>query len=189
MSILVELKKLATSSYNYCGTERLSICCVPRLVDSLLFFKLNFVYQLFIYFLILVSAVKVNADFNNIQDNFEYQEEQLTIELPWSDCTEIHKLLEEKLSFSEQQIKKENKIHEKYKQFYLKHNNLTNFSMQYLEKKSETNGVETLISGFLKFCEDNFQTSKSKSNSLNYYIKKQQDQWFNDIRNENYKIY
>ncbi|WP_246437697.1 DUF2532 domain-containing protein [Rickettsia tillamookensis] len=150
---------------------------------------MNFVYQLFIYFLILVSAVKVNADLNNIQDNFEYQEEQLTIELPWSDCTEIHKLLEEKLSFSEQQIKKENKIHEKYKQFYLKHNNPTNFSMQFLEKKSETNGVETLISGFLKFCEDNFQTSKSKSNSLNYYIKKQQDQWFNDIRNENYKIY
>ena len=32
--------------------------------------------------------------------------------------------------------------------------------MQFLEKKSETNGVETLISGFLKFCEDNFQTSK-----------------------------
>ena len=189
MSILVELKKLATSSYNYCGTKSLSIRCVLRLVDSLLFFKLNFVYQLFIYLLILVSAVKVNADFNNIQDNFEYQEEQLTIELPWSDCTEIHKLLEEKLSFSEQQIKKENKIHEKYKQFYLKHNNLTNFSMQFLEKKSETNGVETLISGFLKFCEDNFQTSKSKSNSLNYYIKKQQDQWFNDIRNENYKIY
>ncbi|AAY61655.1 unknown [Rickettsia felis URRWXCal2] len=189
MSILVELKKLATSSYNYCGTHVLSIRCVSRLVDSLLFFKLNFVYQLFIYFLILVSAVKVNADFNNIQDNFEYQEEQLTIELPWSDCTEIHKLLEEKLSFSEQQIKKENKIHEKYKQFYLKHNNSTNFSMQFLEKKSETNGVETLISGFLKFCEDNFQTSKSKSNSLNYYIKKQQDQWFNDIRNENYKIY
>ncbi len=57
-------------------------------------------------FLILVSAVKVNADFNNIQDNFEYQEEQLIIELPWSDCTEIHKLLEEKLSFSEQQIKR-----------------------------------------------------------------------------------
>ncbi|GAA5252445.1 DUF2532 domain-containing protein [Candidatus Rickettsia kedanie] len=133
--------------------------------------------------------VKANADFNNIQDNFEYQEEQLTIELPWSDCTEIHKLLEEKLSFSAQQIKKEKKIYEKYKQFYLKHNNPTNFSMQFLEKKSETNGVETLISGFLKFCEDNFQTSKSKSNSLNYYIKKQQDQWYNDIRNENYKIY
>jgi hypothetical protein len=61
--------------------------------------------------------------------------------------------------------------------------------MQFLEKKSETNGVETLISGLFKFCEDNFQTSKSKSNSLNYYIKKQQDQWFNDIRNEKYKIY
>ena len=47
-------------------------------------------------FLILVSAVKVNADFNNIQDNFEYQREQLTIVLPWSDCTEMHKLLEAK---------------------------------------------------------------------------------------------
>ncbi|BDU60681.1 hypothetical protein FLA4_10910 [Candidatus Rickettsia kotlanii] len=140
-------------------------------------------------FLILVSVVKVNADFNNIQDNFKYQKKQLIIELPWGDCTEIHKLLEKKLSFSEQQIKKENKIHEKYKQFYLKHNNPTNFSMQFLEKKSETNGVETLISGFLKFCEDNFQTSKSKSNALNYYIKKQQNQWFNNIRNENYKIY
>jgi hypothetical protein len=57
-------------------------------------------------FLILVSMVKANADFNNIQDNFEYQEEQLTIKLPWSDCTEIHKFLEEKLSFSKQQIKK-----------------------------------------------------------------------------------
>jgi|GEM_PF-6536941 len=145
--------------------------------------------KLIIYFLILVSAVKANADFNNIQDNFEYQEEQVIIKLPWSDCTEIHKLLEEKLSFSEQQIKKENKIHEKYKQFYLKHNNPTNFSMQFLEKKSEDNGVETLISGFLKFCEDNFQTSNSKSNSLNYHIKKQQEQWFNDMKNENFKIY
>ncbi|AFB21042.1 hypothetical protein RCA_02345 [Rickettsia canadensis str. CA410] len=139
-------------------------------------------------FLILVSTV-ANADFNNIHENFECQEAQVIIKLPWSDCTKIHKLLEEKLSFSEQQIKKEKKIHEKYKQYYLKHNNRANFSMQFLEKKSETNAVETLISGFLKFCKDNFQTSNSKSNSLNYHIKKQQEQWFNDMQNENYKIY
>ncbi|AFE52893.1 hypothetical protein MA5_03585 [Rickettsia prowazekii str. GvV257] len=146
--------------------------------------------KLVTYFLILVSSLKVNADLNHIQDSFKYQEaERLTIELPWNDCTAIHKFLEEKLFFSEQQIKKENKIHEKYKQFYLQHNNkLSDFSMQFLEKKSEINSVETLISGFLKFCEDNFQTSKSKSHSLNFF-QKQQDQWLHNIRNENYKTY
>ncbi|WP_347939424.1 DUF2532 domain-containing protein [Rickettsia oklahomensis] len=140
-------------------------------------------------FLILLSMVKAHADFNNIQENFEYQVEQVIIKLPWSDCTEIHKLLEKKLSFSEQQIKKENKIHEKYKQFYLIHNHPANFSMKFLEKKSDINRVETLISGFLKFCAGNFQNHNSKYHSLNYHIKKQQEQWFNGMKHENYKIH
>ncbi|AAU03921.1 rickettsial conserved hypothetical protein [Rickettsia typhi str. Wilmington] len=145
--------------------------------------------KLVIYFLILVNSLKVNADLNHIQDSFEYQKEQLAIELPWSDCTAIHKFLEEKLFFSEQQIKKENKIHEKYKQFYLQYNNkLSDFSMHFLDKNTEINGVETLISGFLKFCEDNFQTNKSKTNFLNFF-QKQQDQWLHNIRNENYKTH
>ncbi|EOB09825.1 Soluble lytic murein transglycosylase-like regulatory protein [Rickettsia prowazekii str. GvF12] len=67
--------------------------------------------KLVTYFLILVSSLKVNADLNHIQDSFKYQEaERLTIELPWNDCTAIHKFLEEKLFFSEQQIKKKIKF-------------------------------------------------------------------------------
>lgn len=143
--------------------------------------------KLILCFLILLGTVTANANSSNVQDTFEHQGEP--IKLPWSDCTEIHKLFEKKFSFSEKQIKKENKVYEEYKNFYLNHNNLDNFSMQFREKKIDNNGVETLISGFLKFCEDNFQTSNSKSNSLNHDIKKRQEQWFNDMKNENYKIY
>ncbi|HJD61694.1 MAG TPA: DUF2532 domain-containing protein [Rickettsia endosymbiont of Columbicola hoogstraali] len=145
-----------------------------------------------ICFVILVSAVKINADFNDTQVIETTQDiviEQETIKLPWSDCTEIHKLFERKFSFSEKQVKKENKIHEEYRKFYLDHNNPSNFSMQFSERKTDAQRVERLISGFLKFCEDNFQTSNIKPNSLSYQIKKQQEQLFNNIRSENYKIY
>lgn len=138
-----------------------------------------------IYFLVLLIVVRVNANSENYQDLVE----QKVIKLPWSDCTEIHKLLGKKFSFSEKQLKKENKIHEEYKQFYLKHKSPSNFSMQFLEKQSENDRVEALISGFLKFCEDNFQTSNSKSNSLSYRVKKQQEQQFNDMKNKYYKTY
>ncbi|APZ30478.1 hypothetical protein RRIM16_06955 [Rickettsia conorii subsp. raoultii] len=40
----IELQKLATLSYKYSGTHVLSIRSVPRLVDSLHFLKLSFVY-------------------------------------------------------------------------------------------------------------------------------------------------
>ncbi|HJD65296.1 MAG TPA: DUF2532 domain-containing protein [Rickettsia endosymbiont of Diachasma alloeum] len=141
-----------------------------------------------IYFVILISAVKVNANFNDIQVTEITQDiviEQETIKLPWSDCTEIHKLFERKFSFSEKQVKKENKIYEGYRKFYLDHNSPSNFSMQFIEK--ENNKAEVIISNFFKFCEDNFQTNKS--DSLNYNMKKQQEQWSNSIRSENYKIY
>ncbi len=79
-----------------------------------------------IYFVILVSAVKINADFNDIQVTETTQDiviEQETIKLPWSDCTKIHnKLFERKFSFSEKQVKKENRIYEEYRKFYLDHN-------------------------------------------------------------------
>jgi len=146
--------------------------------------------KLLICFLILIGTVKAIANssdtqiMENTQDIIVQNEK---IKMPWSDCTEINKISEKKFSFSKQQVKKESKIHEKYKQFYLNHNNFNSFSMQFREKKTETEGLETIISGFLKFCEDNFQTNKSRS--LNYNIKKQQEQWFNDMRNENYKIY
>ncbi|HJD55558.1 MAG TPA: DUF2532 domain-containing protein [Rickettsia endosymbiont of Pyrocoelia pectoralis] len=139
--------------------------------------------KLVIYFLVLLIAIRVNANSDNAQDLVG----QKIIELPWSDCTEIQKLLEKKFSFSEQQLKKENKIHEEYKQFYLKHKSPSNFSMQFLEKQSENDKVETLISGFIKFCEDNFRPNKSRS--LNYQIKQQQEQQFNDMKNKYYEIY
>ncbi|MGX6959827.1 MAG: DUF2532 domain-containing protein [Rickettsia endosymbiont of Pentastiridius leporinus] len=143
--------------------------------------------KLIIYILVLLSVVKVNAN-TDMQDNFNLTEQKV-IKLPWSDCTEIHKLLEKKFSFSEKQVKKENRIYEEYKQFYLKHKSPSNFSMQFLEKKSENDRVEALISGFLKFCEDNFQTSNNKSNSLSYRIKQQQESQFKDMQNKYYKMY
>ncbi|APZ30692.1 recombinase RecF [Rickettsia conorii subsp. raoultii] len=47
--MLDQLQKLATSFYKSCGTHVLSIRCVPRLVNSLLFLKLIFVYSFPIY--------------------------------------------------------------------------------------------------------------------------------------------
>ncbi|ABV76623.1 recombination protein F [Rickettsia rickettsii str. 'Sheila Smith'] len=48
--ILDELQKLATSFYKICGTYVLSIRAAPRLVNSLLFLKLIFVYYSLFYF-------------------------------------------------------------------------------------------------------------------------------------------
>lgn len=97
--------------------------------------------------------------------------------------------MKENFLFQKNRLKKKIEFDEEYRKFYLDHNNPSNFSMQFSERKTDAQRVETLISGFLKFCEDNFQTSNIKPNSLSYQIKKQQEQLFNNIRSENYKIY
>lgn len=61
--------------------------------------------KLIIYFLILISAVEINADFSNIQaiENIqkidEYSLQQEAIKLPWSDCIEIDKSFEKNSLF------------------------------------------------------------------------------------------
>lgn len=142
-------------------------------------------------FLILISAAKINANSSMVQDLEDVQAvnmylmPQETIKLPWSECTEIHKLLEKKFSFTEKQIRKENRIYEEYRKFYLSHNNPTNFSLYFIEKNNENAKAEILITTFFSFFETRYVKKPSVSPMVNF---KKYEQLFNSHRDIDYKM-
>lgn len=125
-----------------------------------------------IFCILSAEALELNKD--TLYPMVEPSNDTLSIKLPWSECTNINEMLEEKLSFSEKQIKKENKIYKKYEKYYLEHNNPTSFFEDELALKAGRN-----------FSDKREYNHKPHSPDIHF---KRQEQFMNQMNDTNNKI-